>query len=341
MTLPHPIPSLCALALAFAAACSGGCLPRQITIDLAPRSAEFEATSVLATPGATDRSPAIALIDVTGLISSTPISTGLIGGGSSPLDAIVARLDEAGDDPRVRAVVLRINSPGGTVAASEVLADEIADFRARTGKPVVASIADIAASGGYYVALSADTIIAQPASITGSVGVIVQTFNFSGAMQRFGVEGRAVVSRPNKDIANPFEPASPAHYEILQGLVDGFYADFVARVRSARPALAESESHFAHVTDGRVFTGRDALSAGLIDELGTLRDAFEEAIARSGLVEAQLIKYHAPGNVPASAYASTGLPRPAAERDGPAPLVSLRVDAAALLEPGFYYLWTP
>ncbi|MEM1423282.1 MAG: signal peptide peptidase SppA [Planctomycetota bacterium] len=315
---------------------AGGCLPSRITLDLQERNADLQSTTVLSDPNAGERAPAIALIDLTGVISSAP-SVGLIGGGPSTLDTVLARFDKAEEDG-ARAVVLRINSPGGTVAASETLADEIATFRDRTGVPVVASIADVGASGGYYVALACDTVIAQPSSTTGSVGVLIQTFNVSGAMQRWGFRGRAVTSKPNKDIANPFEPPVDEHYAILQGLVDDFYDDFLRRVRDGRPALASSTSDFALATDGRVFTGRQAHELGLVDALGTLRDAFDDAKARAGLTEARLVKYHSDGAAPATPYA---LADTETARSGPAPLVNIAIDGTPLATPGFYYLWAP
>ncbi|GAB4519867.1 MAG: signal peptide peptidase SppA [Phycisphaerales bacterium] len=325
-----------AIALLATLAALPGCLPSRVTIDLQERNTDLQSTTVLADPGVTDKGAAIALIDLTGVISSAP-GGGIIGGAPSTLDTIIARLRAAERDG-ARAVLLRINSPGGTVAASETLADEIADFRRRTSIPVVASIADVGASGGYYVALACDAIYCQPSSITGSVGVIVQTFNVSGAMQRWGVQGRAVTSKPNKDIANPFEPPVEDHYAILQGLVDGFYDDFRTRVRGARPTLADDPDDFALATDGRVFTGRQAFELGLVDGLGTLRDAFDEAKRRAGLPAARLIKYHADGNPPASPYSLAGTPDASAQAH---PLVQIHIDGAALATPGFYYLWAP
>lgn len=309
-----------------------GCLPSRLSIDLAERNTDLQTSTVLRDPGASDKAPAIALIDLTGVIGSTS-SPGLISGGPSTLDTVISRLNKAEEDG-AKGVVLRINSPGGTVGASETLADEIEAFRERTGVPVVASIADVGASGGYYVALACDAIIAQPSSITGSIGVIIQTFNVSGAMERWGVEGRAVTSKPNKDLANPFEAPDEAHFAILQGLVDDFYAEFRRRAVEGR---AIDPTDIERATDGRVFTGTQALEIGLVDSLGTLRDAFDEAKRRAGLSSARLVKYHADGVAPASPYAL-------ARTDGAraaAPLVNITIDGATLTSPGVYYLWAP
>lgn len=337
MTRPRPTCATLAALLLATGLIAAGCLPSRLSIDLQERNTDLQTTVVLADADAGKRAPTVALIDITGVISSMP-GVGLIGGGPSTLDRVIARLDHA-EESGVQAVVLRINSPGGTVAASETLADEITAFRERTGVPVVASIADVGASGGYYVALACDTIIAQPSSITGSIGVIIQTYNVSDAMARWGVQGRAVVSRPNKDIANPFEPPVDEHYAILQGLVDDFYAAFTERVAVARPDLAIDADRFTRATDGRVFTGTQALDLGLVDALGTLRDAFEEAQDRAGIDGAVLVKYHSDGNPPASPYSITQTPR--AQTTNPSALIHLSIDGAALTTPGVYYLWAP
>lgn len=326
-----------ALALLTASAALTACLPSRIAIDLAPGDGEFAESVVLG--GAPSSSPKVALIDVTGFISHTA-GPGLIAGRANAIDSLVARLDKAGEDPKVRAVVLRINSPGGTVAASQTAYDEVVAFRERTGKPVVVSMGDVATSGGYYLALAGDRIVAQPASITGSVGVLFQTFNVSRGLDMIGIEGRAIVSKPNKDLANPFEPEDPAHIAILQGMVDGFYDDFRALVIDSREGLSASD--IDTVTDGRVFTGRQALDLALIDQLGSVRDAFEAAKDLASLDAATLVKYHVEGDVITTPYASASF-------DGAhtPPGVGTQVNLFQVNVPelpttgGFYYLWQP
>ncbi len=327
--------------LAVSLLATGGCLPSRVLIDLAPGDGELASSVVMSDPDASRSSPKVALINVTGLIASTP-GTGLIAGGTSTLDRVVTRLNRAADDPDVRAVVLRVNSPGGTVAASETLADEIAAFRYRTGKPIVVSMADAATSGAYYIATAADTIIAQPSTVTGSIGVIVQTFNVSEGMSRLGLSARTFTSGPNKDIANPFEPPEQSHARILQDLVDRFYADFTDRVAAARPELASRPDEFAMATDGRVFTGRQALELGLVDGLGTLRDAFDRAKSLAGVSSARLVTYHAEGRRPGSAYAAgQGIdPRAGSGSGIEVNLLQLNLPTAHP-ETQFLYLWAP
>jgi len=218
------------------------------------------------------------------------------------------------------------------VSASETIANEIRRFRERTGKPVIASFAEVAASGGYYAALPCDEIVAQPSSITGSIGVIIQTFNVSRGMSMIGVKGRAVTSRENKDIANPFQEIDEGHYEILQGMVDEFYAGFRSRVLESRPIAA---SDVERVTDGRVFTGATALELGLVDKLGGVRDAFALAKQRAGVERARLVKYHREGVSLSTPYARAQLGNVRRD-DAEDPIDRL----SGALRPGAYYLWT-
>lgn len=286
---------------------------------------------VLADKGAPAGGPKVALIDVEGLISHSP-SPGLISTTSNTVDELVARLQKAEDDPRVRAVVLRVNSPGGTVAASETVYRELRSFRERTGKPIVVSMAEVAASGGYYISLAADRIVAQPSTITGSIGVIIQTVNFSRGLSWIGIEARAVRSGPNKDIANPLEPIRDEHYALLQRTVDDFYRSFHDLARAARPDA--DASRFDSLTDGRIFTGAQAYEERLVDSLGDLRDSFAEAKRLAGVDRARLIKYHPEGRTPASPYALSAAPPNS---------TSMHVSLPPMLSPapGFYYLWAP
>jgi protease-4 len=262
------------------------------------------------------------------------------------VDELVARLAKAEKDPAVRAVVLRINSPGGTVTGSHIMHAEVRRFAEESGKPVVACLSEIAASGGFYLALAADEIVAQPTTITGSIGVIIQTVNVSTGLAKIGVYARSVTSGPNKALASPFEPAKDEHYAILQGVVDQFYGRFRGLVHDRRPGVSEAD--LATYTDGRIVTGADAARVGLVDRTGDLRDAFEAAKSRAGLTHARLIKYHDRGASPRSAYARAGVPAPSA---GAAPggnsttLNLLQVNVAGSLAAAaganFYYLWLP
>ncbi len=319
-----------ALFVFFTLAAVPGCLPSKFTIDLAPQTGKL-AESVVDKDGSGAFGRKVALIDVQGLISETAVG-GLFASRTSAVDQFVAQLDKAASDSNVRAVVLRINSPGGTVAATETLYEEIKRFRDRTGKPVIASFAEVAASGGYYIALACDEIVAQRSSITGSVGVIIQTFNVSRGMSMIGIDGRAVTSRDNKDIANPFQTANEEHYEILQAMVDDFYATFRSRVLESREIAPED---IDTVTDGRVVTGTSALEYGLVDHLGGVRDAFARAKELAGVSNAKLIKYHSPGTTLRTPYARAQSTI-GTDSQPSSPFAWL----SEQLRPGAYYLWT-
>lgn len=325
--------------LVVSAAAIPGCLPNRFVIDLAGSDGKLLQKDVMGDAGATAK---VALIDVEGLIAHSA-SGGLFAGAGNSVDELVARLDLAEKDEKVRAVVLRVNSPGGTVAASDTMYNEIASFRARSKKPVVVSMAEVAASGGYYISLAADRVIAQPTTITGSIGVLVQTVNFSKGMAMIGVEARAVTSGANKDLTNPLQPMREEHYAIIQGTVDEFYRGFRGRVAQSRPVI--EASRLDTITDGRVFTGETALREGLVDALGGVREAFDEAKRLAGIKSARLVKFHTPGRTPSSAYATATAPAsvPVAGSSSGTQINLVQLNLAHPLAPGagFYYLWVP
>ena len=312
--------------------CLSGCGGVRLLIDVVPAVDELTETIVLEDPGA-DSSAKIALIQITGMIADAD-RPGLITKGENPVSRLVESLRKAAKDSKIKAIVLRINSPGGTVTASDVVYREIQHFKRTTKKPVVVLMSDLATSGGYYIACAGDEIIAHPTTITGSIGVIIQTFNFSEGMRRIGIKADAITSGPNKAAGSPFEPMPPEHRALLQGLVDEFYDNFVAIVTESRPNLSPADLEW--ITDGRVVTGRRAAEVGLIDSTGDLRDAFEAAKRRAGLTAAKLVKYHRPLEYVGSAYARSPAANPQIN------LLQLNLNAVPLLEQGgFYYLWDP
>ena len=342
-----PVRRLCLLLPLFVLIGAAGCLPTKVAIDLAPQPMEFKETQVLGDKNAADK---VVMIDVQGLIAHEA-SSGLFVGHSNPVDDLAARLSKAQEDPGVKAVLLRVNSPGGTVAASETMYRLIRSFRERSGKPVVVSMGEMAASGGYYISLAGDRIYAQETTITGSIGVIIQTMNFSKGMAMIGIEGRAITSAKNKDLANPFEPMREGQYAILQGTVNDFYAGFRGLVLARRPAVAaQPAAHIDELTDGRIFTGRHAKEEGLVDDVGGVDEAFASASGLAKLSRAKLVKYHAPGEHPLSPYAQVSMPAeaPRASLGGGSGsggsqvnMINVEVYNPASLGPGFMYLWNP
>ncbi|MBX3379735.1 MAG: signal peptide peptidase SppA [Phycisphaeraceae bacterium] len=324
-----------------------GCTPVTVSFELFGREKKLAETVVSEDDRATWK---IAVIDIQGTIVDANLPPFFSRGGN-PVDDIVARLEMAGADAGVKAVVLRINSPGGSVTGSDEVYREVIRFREKTGKPVVVSMAEVAASGGYYVSLAADKIVAHPTTITGSIGVIIPTINFSAGLAKIGIVARSVKSGPNKDLANPLEPMRESQYAVLQNLVDQFYDEFKAKVKSRRPNLDMAK--FGEMTDGRIVSGKDALALGLVDSLGGVRDAFEEAKQLAGIPSAKMVKYQPEGSIrPRTPYASADeLPLGAAMQMGTGSgaggteINMLQVNASGLFpNPGpsascAYYLW--
>ncbi len=227
--------------------------------------------------------PTFAVITVDGMIVNgrggpqfLPIGTSAAGG-----DTIAAALREAAADDSVSAIVLRVDSPGGSVTATETIWREVKRARER-GKPVVASMGAVAASGGYYVSMAADAIVANPGTITGSIGVITGKLVVRGLKGRLGVASDTVRTNANADawsIDEPFTPAQQAHREAEADLL---YTDFVERVAEGRNLSTEAVDAVAR---GRVWTGADAFERGLVDELGGLRAAVRRAKVLAGLDE--------------------------------------------------------
>jgi len=197
-----------------------------------------------------------------------------------PLRHNVARsIGNAVDDPNVRAILLRIDSPGGSYLASDTVWNAVMDARAR-GKPVIASLAGVAASGGYYVAMAADRIIAAPGTITGSVGVYGGKFDTSGLWPKLGVEWDAVSIGRNASMWSPFRDYSPSARERLNTMMDAVYLDFTTKLAEGRKL---SEGQVSTVAGGRIWSGQAASQIGLVDSLGGLSDAIAAAKEAAGL----------------------------------------------------------
>lgn len=312
-----------------------GCSPATFVVGVAPGGQRLTATAV-------ERdgrlgSPKVVIIDVSGLIANAPQS-GFLSAGLNPVASFAESLNAAASDPKVVAIIVRINSPGGTVTASDMMYRELNRFRERSGKPAVVLMMDVAASGGYYLACAGDHVIAYPTTITGSIGVIFQTLSIRPALDRIGVKAEALVSGPNKAAGSPLETLSDGQREVLQGLVDTFYADFVGVVRERRRDIGPDL--WPMITDGRVFTGKRAYELGLVDQLGDVRDAFARAKALAGVGHADLYVYHRPLDYVATPYAQA--PRGSADPQTQINLLQVNLDRALPAgTAGAYYLWRP
>lgn len=188
----------------------------------------------------------------------------------SSIASTIKKLRKAADNKKIKAVLLRINSPGGTVGTSQEINQAVTALR--KVKPVYATMGDVAASGGYYVACAADKIYANPGTLTGSIGVILNGMNFKGLADKLGVQPQVVKSGTFKDIASPYRPMTEQDRTILQGLIDDSYDQFVNAVATGRKMKLEDVKKIA---DGRIYSGRQAKANGLVDELGSYQDALD------------------------------------------------------------------
>ncbi|MDR3591016.1 MAG: signal peptide peptidase SppA [Negativicutes bacterium] len=220
----------------------------------------------------------IAIIYIDGVIIGGRGQASLLG-DSGGTDAVIRQLHDARDDAGVRAVILRINSPGGSAPASQEVADEVKKLRA-TGKPVVTSMADMAASGGYWIAAVTDKIYANPATITGSIGVYIPYANWEELYNKIGIHQEKIKSGPHKDILSPERQMTKDERAIIQTMVDDLYNQFVTVVAEGRHMDPDKVRQLA---DGRVYTGSQAKEVGLVDEMGTMYDAIDGTAKLAGI----------------------------------------------------------
>lgn len=240
----------------------------------------------------------IAFVAITAWILMAVVEDGALPGGNRvalveiegviiDADLLVRQLREHEESPSVRAVVVRINSPGGVVAPTQEIVRAVERLR-RAGKPVVASLGAVAASGGYYVATATDRIFASPGTLTGSIGVVMQMANIEGLLKRVGVDYVVVKAGRYKDIGNFSRLMTAEERQILQALLDDVHAQFVTAVAEGRKLDREAVLRLA---DGRIYSGRQAQALRMVDELGGLEDAIEAAGRLAGIVGRPKVLY--------------------------------------------------
>ncbi|MED5073935.1 signal peptide peptidase SppA [Anoxybacillus geothermalis] len=230
----------------------------------------------------------IAVLEVNGVIQDAGEAESFLSSSQYNHQTFLQMIKQAKEDRDVKAIILRINSPGGGVAESAEIYDQLMKLKKKTNKPIYVSMGTMAASGGYYIAAAGDKIFASPETITGSIGVIMQSVNYEGLAKKYGVELVTIKSGPYKDLMNPARKMTEAEREILQRLINDSYDAFVGVVAKGRKLPEETVRKLA---DGRIYDGRQAKALRLIDEFGYLDDAIAALKKEHRLKDAQVVKY--------------------------------------------------
>jgi protease-4 len=325
------LPALCG---AFSLTLLAGCGPTSFLITPVPTSQTLEQSVVLRESiWATKK---VALVDVDGVLRNGRDRSLTGVAGENPVSLFKEKLDQAARDTRVRAMVLRINSPGGSITASDLMYEELRSFRQSTGKPVVACLLDVGASGGYYVACAADQIYALPTTVTGSIGVIMMSPEFSGTMDKIGMKMNVLKSGDLKDAGSMFRAMNERDRAVFTKMITSMYERFLEVVHAGRPNLPAER--LRELADGRVYLGPEAKEYGLVDEVGTLDDALLAAKAAAGIADQKVlvVEYARPLAYRPNVYAQGEPP--------PAQVGLLHVelpDWLATGAPQFLYLWAP
>jgi len=276
----------------------------------------------------------VLLVDIKGMISNKKKVSALgVEMNVGLVDRVRETLKKAEKDDAVKALILRINTPGGTVTSSDIIYHEIKVFKERKKIKVYAVVMDLAASGGYYVAQAADRIIVHPTSLTGSIGVIALKMNLSGLMDKVGVDFEVVKSGDHKDFLSPFRALTKDERLIFQKTIDSLHQRFVSTIEENRTQLSRDE--IIKLADGRIYTSQQALDAKLIDQIAYMDEAEEFIKKDLGLDEIRLVVYHRAGQYKSNIYSSPPVP----------PSINFNfVNLNFIPEtpgPNFMYLWMP
>ncbi len=276
----------------------------------------------------------IVLIPVHGVVS-TERHQDIMSSVPSMVEEVVSHLRLAARDKHVKAVVLQIDSPGGSVTASDMLYQEVMSFKKETGKKVIVEMMDVAASGGYYIALASDKIIAHPTTITGSIGVIFIRPNIDGLMGKIGVEAEVTKSGKLKDMGSPFRDPTPEEQQLFQDMVDEMYGRFVGLVAKHRKM---DDKRARELADGRIYTSEQAMKTGLIDQVGYVDDAISQAKILAGTKKARVVVYRRTAYPNDNIYNNTTAKTPGAT---PSPSNLDQLSRIAIPHAGLYYIWAP
>lgn len=277
----------------------------------------------------------VLVVHIRGFISDAPQGS-LVGSKPSVVQETVAQFKLAEEDRNVKAIVLQVNTPGGSTTASDILYEELCRLKQKSEVKVVAAMMDVAASGGYYISLPADFIVAHPTTVTGSIGVLFMSPKVIGLMGKIGLQMEVSKSGENKDMGSPFRATSAHESKIMNALIKQLGARFVNLVAKHRNV---SKSNLDQIATGRVYLAGEALSVGLIDKVGYLQDAISKAKSLAGLPEDAKVVVYRRTEYPDDNLYNTSL------SDSPGGKVKL-IDSGFLdyltsIRTGFYYLWLP
>jgi protease-4 len=338
----RPLAVCCALVSLLSIGCKGplqAVTRSRVTTVIPPQLDTGPLIEMSVVPGDVSSGEKIALIDVDGLLLNTDM-TGMGSMGENPVALFREKLDRVAGDRCYRAVVVRINSYGGAVTATDIMWQDLQSFKARTGLPVVVSLMDVGAGGAYYLATAADHVFAHPTTVTGGIGVILNTYNLQDALAQFNVSAIPVKAGNYIDMGSPvrapteeaLDQAEEAR-ELLKRMAADFHDRFQGIVRHARPRL---DPNRPEVFDGRVFTAQHALELGLIDSIGYVDDAIAMARQLGGVPSARVVLLHrcldrarTPYNITPNIPTQTAL----------IPLSIPGIERSKL--PTFLYLWQP
>ena len=276
--------------------------------------------------------PKILLLDIDGEITDSDAS-GVLGWVLS--EGTVARVQDeltlAERKGDIEAILLRIDSPGGSPTASDSVYRLLKEFKKKYNTPIYAQYLSVAASGGYYLSMAADQIVASPTTITGSIGVVMFGVSFSGLMEKVGIANQTITSGPFKDAGSWLKPMDPAERKQLQSVVDDLYDRFLTVVEAGRPNL--KPARVRELADGRIYSAPQAKKNGLVDKIGYLEETIESIRTHLGAEQIRVVNYSRSRNPPANIYARTSINAPIE--------IEPEIAARVLPKPGFYYLWCP
>ena len=274
----------------------------------------------------------ILLISINGLISDSP-KKNFLSSPHSVVDNVMAQINKARKDKQIKAVLLKINSPGGTITASDILYHEISLYKEATGVKIAVSMMDVAASGAYYISLPADMIMAHPTTITGSVGVISLQPKVKGFMDKLGLAFDTQKFGKNKDMGSPFRESNGEEQKLLQKAVNDFGERFIGLVKKHRKL---SEKALTEISTARVFLADEALALALVDKIGYMSDALKETKRIAGIPDDASVIVYRRVEFPEDNYYNI-----AGTESGKMniPAINIELPEALSLKAGFYYLW--